>query len=104
MAAKRTERAGILPAASAIDLGYVSVAETPGGRKPTAFAFATDNPFHGNQPAIRFGRRSETVSSAQIALFEQLIAAQLADVPKPEKPATRALSARQKRRTEQCPG
>jgi transposase len=34
----------------------------------------------------RFGRRSETVSEAQIALFEQLIAAELADVPKPEKP------------------
>ncbi len=35
----------------------------------------------------RFGRRSETVSEAQIALFEDLIKAELADVPKPEKPA-----------------
>jgi transposase len=35
----------------------------------------------------RFGRRSETASEAQIALFEDLIKAELADIPKPEKPA-----------------
>ena len=34
----------------------------------------------------RFGRRSETASPNQIALFEQLIAEQLADVPVVEKP------------------